>query len=262
MSEHQDKQQDDEAPAAGGLIGKIKSLLKKPLYLAIGGGVLLILIAGIAATVIVSHKHTAEKAKAAAIAKKKAAETEAQEAEARSQREEALKAHQQVLEGVMKAANPAALPGGAAKSVTEEGQPQAQQAAHDRPDQKAVAKQSSTELPAKPTEPEQPSKTASAPEKIHEKPADKSTKRPVAPSTGNSARSQAPSTETETRPASPAAAGSCTLTGSKGASFGEALGKCLEEFNRLDRREKSPGGMSGEVPEKSSAGSGSPAPRK
>ena len=68
MSQSTEKPQQDETPQEEKR--GLKGLLKKPLYLAIGGALLLVLIAAIATTIVVSNKRAAEKTKAAAIAKR------------------------------------------------------------------------------------------------------------------------------------------------------------------------------------------------
>jgi hypothetical protein len=47
--------------------------------------------------------------------------------------------------------------------------------------------------------------------------------------------------------AAPNAAGGCALSGGKAEDYGKALGKCLEEFNRLEGRKPNGTGTSGKA---------------
>lgn len=212
MEELKDKRAEDmpegaeaDAPAAGRF-----RLSRRALIIALAGVLALaMVIAGIFA-----YRASARQKEAIQLQQKKdLAREEAAKAAAAEQARESRRAHAEVMAASpLKADMPAPPPpeAGAAGAVSG--------AAADGEQARAVAP------------PAAPAKPAAAVEAL----------KPAPAATVAEGKAATPKKGAEAKPAPevnvPSAAGGCTLSGGRAEDYGKALGRCLEEFNRLEGR--------------------------
>lgn len=189
-------------PAPEGLVAALK---KRWLLVAVSAVALLALlvVGAVAFKASSAHKKNVE-----AQEEKRVVSGAVKDAEAIVARKETLKAHQAILEGSA-AAPPAAEAG------------------------KAVAEEAPVPPPAAEEKPE-----PAAPDKAAPPPA----MPPAAAATASKEEAPPPAPPKSVKRAEnkaaklPATSGNCMLSGRAAEDYGQALSRCLEEFNRLDRR--------------------------
>ena len=179
--------------------------------LILGGAGLLVLALAVAGGL--AYRASAQKAKAAAEAaavlkKEKAAREAAEQAEMVQRGEEARRSHQEILEASNHSPARTETAGGVTVSDPV--------VAPDKADAKADAK---ADMQDKPVAPATSATGAKKPENAEV--------RPPAVAAPGKAGSDA---------AVPDATGGCTLSGKSAEDYGKALGRCLEEYNRLEGR--------------------------
>lgn len=175
--------------------------------LILGGAGLLVLALAVASGL--AYRASAQKAKAAAEAaavlkKEKAAREAAEQAEMVQRGEEARRSHQEILEASNHSPARAETAGGATVSDPV--------VAPEKADAKA-------DMQDKPVPPATSTTGAKKPENTEVRP-------PAVAAPG----------KTGSDAAVPDATGGCTLSGKSAEDYGKALGRCLEEYNRLEGR--------------------------
>lgn len=221
MEELKDKPEEagtEGEPGAGISLGKFRLPKRTVILGAVGLLVLSLVVAGILSyRSSVRQKEAVQAQKREQKAREAAArETEEQESTARAK--ELHRAHEEVL------ATPSALPGIFSSPAREAA-----------PTPVLVEKPPAPAVAVANPQPRATEHQAPEPKKPEAKPEAK----PTADKAAASPKTKAAEKEAPAEPSgvvAPTAAGGCALSGGKAEDYGKALGKCLEDFNRLEGR--------------------------
>lgn len=220
-----------DSPAGG---AGWKRFNRKQILMAAAALAALLLMTAIAVGVVVRKtKANAIQAAKTEASRKKAEEEAVARAENLAAGKLAHRAHQEIIEESLPAS---ALPPPVAI-------PAASPSPSPSPSPALAAKDKKTEAAPAPTAPEKTKEAMVTPAPAEPAaPRGKTVKdRTPAPATAaggsEAGKESGKEASKETKSSGNSAAGSCTLSGGNAASYGEALGKCLKEFNRLDGRE-------------------------
>lgn len=195
--------------------------------LILGGAGLLVLALAVAGGL--AYRASAQKAKAAAEAaavlkKEKAAREASEQAEMVQRGEEARRSHREIMEGAMTLPQKSSGESPAALSAVAVGAPRiAAEEVHKAESKVAAQPDALPEKQKADNATNVDSKTSSGrPEKGE--------------STASRAAAPAGPSKISSETIVPDAAGGCTLSGKSAEDYGKALGRCLEEYNRLEGR--------------------------